>query len=413
MRELMFEVITIEEARQRIMENWRPDEKVEKIGITDAWNRIAAEDLVAAENVPGFDRSTMDGYAVNAEDTFGASESLPAYLSLVGEVPMGSSPEMNLGLDEATAAATGSKLPGGANAVVMLERAEAMADGTIAVYKPVAPGENVMERGEDVIPGQVVVPKGTLLRAQELGIISSLGIVSVQVYRPYKVGIISTGNELVTPWQKPGLGQIRDSNSYTLLGLVKEAGGIPILYDLVPDEEDAFRNTFAVATKESDLVLVSGGSSVGTRDLTLNILEEFGEVLFHGVAIKPGKPTLAATVKGQDDTLIVGLPGHPVSAFVAFQELVRPALKRHLKTTVPKAVVWGELQKNVPSQAGREEHVRVRLFENQGKVFVEPIFGKSGMLSTLSRAHGIMVIPLEAQGLAAGARVPVTLFKEL
>ena len=413
MRELMFEVITIEEARQRIMENWRPDEKVEKIGITDAWNRIAAEDLVAAENVPGFDRSTMDGYAVNAEDTFGASESLPAYLSLVGEVPMGSSPEMNLGLDEATAAATGSKLPEGANAVVMLERAEAMADGTIAVYKPVAPGENVMERGEDVIPGQVVVPKGTLLRAQELGIISSLGIVSVQVYRPYKVGIISTGNELVTPWQKPGLGQIRDSNSYTLLGLVKEAGGIPILYDLVPDEEDAFRNTFAVATKESDLVLVSGGSSVGTRDLTLNILEEFGEVLFHGVAIKPGKPTLAATVKGQDDTLIVGLPGHPVSAFVAFQELVRPALKRHLKTTVPKAVVWGELQKNVPSQAGREEHVRVRLFEDQGKVFVEPIFGKSGMLSTLSRAHGIMVIPLEAQGLAAGTRVPVTLFKEL
>lgn len=413
MRELMFEVITIEEARQRIMENWRPDEKVEKIGITDAWNRIAAEDLVAAENVPGFDRSTMDGYAVNAEDTFGASESLPAYLSLVGEVPMGSSPEMNLGLDEATAAATGSKLPGGANAVVMLERAEAMADGTIAVYKPVAPGENVMERGEDVIPGQVVVPKGTLLRAQELGIISSLGIVSVQVYRPYKVGIISTGNELVTPWQKPGLGQIRDSNSYTLYGLVKEAGGFPILYDLVPDEEDAFRNTFKEATKESDLVLVSGGSSVGTRDLTLNILEEFGEVLFHGVAIKPGKPTLAATVKGQDDTLIVGLPGHPVSAFVAFQELVRPALKRHLKITVPKAVVWGELQKNVPSQAGREEHVRVRLFENQGKVFVEPIFGKSGMLSTLSRAHGIMVIPLEAQGLAAGARVPVTLFKEL
>jgi len=161
------------------------------------------------------------------------------------------------------------------------------------------------------------------------------------------------------------------------------------------------------------LVLVSGGSSVGTRDLTLNILEEFGEVLFHGVAIKPGKPTLAATVKGQDDTLIVGLPGHPVSAFVAFQELVRPALKRHLKITVPKAVVWGELQKNVPSQAGREEHVRVRLFENQGKVFVEPIFGKSGMLSTLSRAHGIMVIPLEAQGLAAGTRVPVTLFKEL
>lgn len=412
--ELMFEVITVGEARKIIAESWHPGDTVQTVPLLDAWGTVAAEDIKAAEHVPGFARATMDGYAVNAEDTFGASEAMPAYLTLVGEVPMGTSPERALGIDETMAVATGSALPEGANAVVMLEQTTKIDDRTVAVYRPVAPGENVMGKGEDVRQGQVVIRRGTVIRAQEMGVLASLGITTVKTYVPLRVGIVSTGNELVPPVQKPAPGQVRDSNSYMLYGLVREAGAQPRIYQLVPDEEAVYKETVRQAVAENDVVLVSGGSSVGTRDLTLKVLQDLGKLLFHGVAIKPGKPTLAAVVQhGQKESLIVGLPGHPVSAFVTFRQIVAPLLKRRVKEKLPEAVVWGELVKNVPSQAGREEHVRVRLVEQDGKVLVEPVFGKSGMLTTLTGAHGIVTVPLEAQGIAAGTRVPVKLFKEL
>ncbi len=414
-RELMFEVITADEAKEAILTNWQLPSQVERASLTGAWGRVLAEDLVAAEDVPGFSRATMDGYAVKAEDTFGASESLPAYLSLVGEIPMGIAPDRDLGVEETMAVATGSMLPEGADAVVMIERTARIDENTVAVFRPVAPGENVLERGEDVRSGQAVLKKGTAIRAQELGVLASLGVTEVNVFSLPRVGIISTGNELVEPSRQPVPGQIRDSNSYTLYGAVKEAGGLPRLYDLVPDEEQRFRETILRAVAENELVLVSGGSSVGTRDLTLKTLDELGKLLFHGIAVKPGKPTLATVIENSSGgkTLVIGLPGHPVSAFVTFKRLVEPLLKGHLKEELPPAVVWGELVKNIPSQPGREEHVRVRVITKGNKVLVEPVFGKSGMLTSLTAAHGVVTVSLEAQGLAAGSQVAVKLFKEL
>ncbi|WP_366922898.1 molybdopterin molybdotransferase MoeA [Metallumcola ferriviriculae] len=414
-RELMFEVITADQASEKILSHWQLPARLERVGLRDTWNRILSEDVVAPEDVPGFSRSTMDGYAVNAEDTFGASESLPAYLTLRGEVPMGVKPEQVIDMDETMAVATGSMLPQGANAVVMIERTAKIDDRTIAVFRPVAPGENILEKGEDVGANQVVLRRGTLVRGQEMGVLASLGITEVEVFCLPNVGIISTGNELVEPEKTPSPGQIRDSNSYTLYGAVKDAGGQPHLYRLVPDQEEEFRATILKAVEENQVVLVSGGSSVGTRDLTLKILNQLGELLFHGIAVKPGKPTLATVVKDSSgtNTLVIGLPGHPVSAFITFRRLVEPLLKGHLRELLPPACVYGRLTKNIPSQAGREEHVRVRLISQGEQVLVEPVFGKSGMLTSLTAAHGVVTVSLEAQGLAAGSEVAVKLFKEL
>lgn len=407
-----FQVVTVDEARKVLASHWpRLKRKSIVCELTQALGRELVEDIVAQEDVPGFTRSAVDGFAVRSCDTFGASEGAPIPLRVIGEVPMGSRAEMVLNRGEAVAVSTGGMLPLGADAVVMLEHTEALPGGWINVLKPVAPKENVMAEGEDVKKGETVLKAGCRLRPQDLGVLAALGHRVVKVWEPWQVGILATGNEIVPVDTRPGPGQVRDINSYTLWGLVKSCGAEARLYGIVPDDLSCLRERLAQALEESQVVLLSGGSSVGTRDLTLRLLSEWGEegLLFHGVSLRPGKPTLAALIQ---DRMVFGLPGHPVSAMISFYLFVGPLLKYgRYQDTEEEPAVEATLARRLSSDAGREDYVRVRLVAGEdGGLVAVPLPGKSGLISTMVQADGFIRIPLEKAGLEAGSRVKVRVF---
>lgn len=406
---LFFEVVTVEEARRSVLEalGVSPARRVEELALEECAGRVLAVDLVAREDVPGFPRSTVDGYAVRAQDTFGASESLPAYLVLAGELRMGEAPQRPLGDGECMAVATGGALPEGADAVVMLEHTETPGDGTVAVMRPASPGENLVLPGEDVRAGQVVVPRGRVLRPPDLGVAAALGYTRLPVFARPRVAILSTGDELVPPEERPGPGRVRDVNAYALAAAVRGEGGLPRLLGIVPDDRRALDRALQEGL-EADCVIVSGGSSVGARDLVAGAIAALGEpgVLVHGVAIRPGKPVIAAVARGKP---VYGLPGHPVSALVTFYLLVRPVI-RYLAGADPFPVeptVRARLARNLASRAGVEEYVRVYLSREDGGLVAHPVLGKSGLISTLARAWGLVRIPAEATGLPEGEEVEV------
>jgi molybdopterin molybdotransferase len=405
----LLELTPIDHAQKMIMNAWNKDRRFDKVDLYNALDYQLAEPIVATENVPSFDRSTVDGYAVLAEDTFGASESLPMLLNIVDHIAMGKSAVIPLNKGEAAVIPTGGMLPSQANAVVMVEHTEEFSETEIFIQKPVSPNENVVKAGEDVSIGEVVLPAKHRLRPQDLGVLASLGIIAVNVYKPYKVGIISTGSELVEAKVKPELGQVRDINSYALYGLVKKSYGIPTIYPIVQDDYEALLHMSKKALQENDFVILSGGSSVGTRDYTLDVLEALGDpgLLLHGIPVKPGKPTLVASAKGK---LIFGLPGHPVSAMVVYQLLVHPLIAdgQYQRNLLP--VIIGQLTRNLPSATGRQDHIRVRLNVENGQILVEPVLGKSGLITTLVKAHGEIVIPEAKEGLRAGELVEVRIF---
>jgi molybdopterin molybdotransferase len=406
-----FQVLTLTEARKALAEHW-PRIKREPIvrDLTEALGLELTQDVVAGENIPGFARATVDGFAVRSRDTFGASEGNPLPLRLKGEVLMGRPAEITVGPGEAVAVSTGGMMPGGADAVVMLEHTESLPSGWINILRPVAPGENVMREDEDVKKGQLVLEAGRRLRPQDIGVLAALGYRKVVVWEPWRVGILATGEEIVPPEAKPGPGQVRDINSYTLYALVRSCGGEAKLYGIVPDDLDLLRERVSRALAENHVVLLSGGSSVGTRDLTLRLLAEWDEgvILFHGVSIRPGKPTLAAVV---GDKMIFGLPGHPVSAMVSFELFVRPLLSYgYFKSPEEEPVVEAILSRPLLSDAGREDFVRVRLVAGEEGLLAVPIPGKSGLISTMVKADGLVSIPLNKAGLEAGSRVKVRLF---
>ncbi|MEW6623674.1 MAG: gephyrin-like molybdotransferase Glp [Bacillota bacterium] len=402
----MFNVLTIEEAIKAIKENLNISWEKEEVDLFSALGRVLAEDIYGQEYIPGFTRSTMDGFAVIAADTFGASPSQPAYLRVVGEVKMGEEPAVSLSSEETMKVWTGGALPTGSDAVVMLEQTEWFDDETIAVLKPVAPGENVIFKGEDVKPGLKVGAQNSVIRPQDLGIFAGLGINRIPVWQRKKVGIISTGNEVVEPSVKELLpGKIRDMNSYTLYGLIQQAGGEATVYGIVQDSFPAIRDAVEKALRENQIVVLSGGSSVGAKDLTARVLEDLQgfKFLFHGISIKPGKPTLAAV---KDNKLVAGLPGHPVSAMVVFDVIVAPfLLPAVIKRVKHKAVITA----NVASSPGRQDFIRVKLYEEEGILKAEPILGKSGLISTMVASDGFVTIPLIKEGIAAGETVEVEL----
>ncbi len=372
--------------------------------------RLAAP-VRAREDLPPFDRASVDGYAVRAADTFGASEGAPSYLRLVGEVRVGEAPRFALNPGEAAQVATGAMLPEGADSVVMLEYTELLGPGEVEVLRPVGPGENVIRAGEDVRAGAEVLPENHLLRPQDLGILAALGETQLEVYFPLKVGIVSTGDELVPPEAAPGPGKIRDANSSALSAAVRAAGGEPVGYGFVPDDPAVLREALGRALEECDLVLVSGGSSVGARDLTAEVVAGLGEpgVVFHGLAARPGKPTLGAVAGGKP---VFGLPGHPAAALLVFDLLVAPLLKWGSYTKAGPGVppVPARLTRSLASAPGREDFVRVRLRREGAELWAEPLLGKSGLLSPLVEGDGIFRIPLTASGVAAGEVVDVYLF---
>ncbi|HHX50712.1 MAG TPA: molybdopterin molybdotransferase MoeA [Clostridia bacterium] len=405
----MLKTVEIAEARQRIFREWSGFRGTEEIGLLDALGRCLAEDIIAQSSLPGFGRSTVDGFAVQSRETFGVTESLPRYLEVIGELKMGTLFSGQVQPGQALQIPTGGALPPGADAVVMLEYTEWLDEETIGILRPASPGENVIQPDEDATPGEKVLEKGSCLRPQELGFLAALGILRVQVYLPLKVGIISTGNEIVPPEKTPLSGQVRDVNSYSLYGLVKQSGGQPRLYGIVDDDFLQLKDRIERSLAENDLVLISGGSSVGTRDYTVEVLEDLsGEpVFFHGLPVKPGKPTVGIVIDGKP---VFGLPGHPVSATVVYDLMVDPLIRYGDYREVLRPVIMAKLTRNFGSAAGRLDYLRVRLQQEDGQILAEPVLGKSGLISTLVKADGVVEVPMLKEGLLAGEMVAVKLF---
>jgi len=383
----------------------------ETLLLDQALGRVLADDLAATEDLPPFARATMDGFAVRAASTFGAGEGSPAWLRICGQVAMGESPAFEVGPGEAARIATGGVLPTGADSVVMIEHTAAVDETAIEVYRSVAPGQNMVNRGEDLRCGALLLRRGYPLRPQEIGLLAALGRMQVTVFRRPRIGILSTGDEIVPAATFPEAGQIRDVNSHTLASLVRRCGAEPRAFGIAGDRPDELRRHCVASLEDCDMLLLSGGSSVGVRDFTVEVLSSLpgAELLAHGITISPGKPTILARV-GQ--RCFWGLPGHVVSAMIVFSAVVRPFVER-LAGLAPDAVrhfpVTARLSRNLASAQGRTDFIRVRLREADGVLWADPLPGKSGLIHTMVQADGLVAIAMNTEGLDKGSTVAVHL----
>ncbi|MFO7707601.1 MAG: molybdopterin molybdotransferase MoeA [Desulfobacterales bacterium] len=389
-----------------------PRVPTEPVVLAGATGRVLARDVVAASDLPGFARSTVDGYAVQAASTFGASEGSPALFDVVGAVTMGAAAGVVIAPSQAARIATGGALPPGADSVVMREHADVLDERTIEVLRSVAPGQHVIADDEDYPAGAVVASAGRRLRPQDTGVLAAVGTTRVDVFRRPKVAILSTGDEVVPVDAVPAPGQIRDVNSFTLAGLAVDAGATPVALGIVKDDFEALRAASARAIETCDMVLVSGGSSVGVRDFTVEVISSFAdsEILVHGISISPGKPTILARVQSRP---FWGLPGHVASAMIVFARIVKPFLLHLGGIGAPLAQeirLPARLSRNLASAQGRTDFVRVRVASGEDGLWAEPILGKSGLLNTMVKADGVIEIAKNDEGLEAGARVEVILF---
>jgi molybdopterin molybdotransferase len=406
------ELLPPADALNRFLNALKFQPQAEEVDTQNALGRVLLQPAIAHYPLPSFPRTTVDGYAVRAADTHGASESLPAYLNLIGEVPMGAAPDFSISRGQCALIHTGGMLPDGADAVVMVEYTQSARQEEIEILRAVATGENVLKVGEDVASGQEVISAGTSLRPSEIGGLMALGITRLIVSQQPKVGIISSGDEVVPPDAELRPGQVRDVNAYTLITLVQTAGGLPVRYGIIPDRAEAMYEAAGRALKECDLVVITAGSSASTRDLTSQVVNQLGSpgVLVHGVNVRPGKPTILAVCDGKP---VIGLPGNPVSALVIASLFVVPVVEalQGLKHFRPKSSIKAQLTLNLSSQAGREDWVPVRLLPVEKlasvKFQADPVFGKSNLIFTLVRADGLIRIPPDATGLNNGEIVDV------
>jgi len=405
----LFTVRTPATAWQLFLQHFQPTVRTERIATADALDRVLAETLRSPQDLPDFVRSTVDGYALNAADTYGATPTLPAFLAVTGEVPMGQASHLTLGIGEAALVHTGGMVPTGANAVVMVEHTQRVDAASIEVMKPVAEGENVVQVGEDIRQGHPVLNAGRQLRPQDIGGLLALGITQVTVASPPRVAILSTGDEVVPPTQTPAPGQIRDINSYSLAALVTRAGGQPLRYGIIPDERTALETAARRAHAKADIVVLSAGSSVSYRDMSVDVIDGLGTpgVLVHGVSVRPGKPTILAVCAGKP---VFGLPGNPVSAMVIFDLFVTPTIRALLGATpLPQTQVQARLARNIASTTGGEDYIQVRIEQRADALWAVPVLGKSNLIYTLVNAEGTIKVPLDSNGLAAGEWVTVML----
>jgi molybdopterin molybdotransferase len=419
-----FNVLPPDKARQLLFEQMTHHTGEETIPVNQALGRVLKNDVKSPQALPAFRRSTMDGYAVRAADTFGASGSLPAFLTVVGEVPMGKAAEVALAPGQAALVHTGGMIPETADAVVQVEHTQvishqlsASSDQSpafpyeIEVLKAVAVGQNVLQIGEDVAVGAPIFPAGHRLRPQDLGGLLAVGITEIAVAKKPRVGILATGDEVIPPTLMTLPGQIRDINSYTVSGQVEQAGGIAVRGGIIPDQYEALAEAAASLLPNVDMLVMSAGSSVSVRDMTVQVVDSLGKpgVLLHGVATRPGKPTIVGVVDGKP---VLGLPGNPVSAMVQFDMFGVPAIYRlQGMTAVPRrGLVWAKLSQNIASETGREDYVPARLEDTANGLIAVPVFGKSNLIYTLVNADGLIKVPLNKNGLEAGEMVEVRLF---
>ncbi len=387
----------------------------ETIPLHQGLGRVLSQTVTAPENLPPFARSTMDGFAVRAKNTFGCSESEPALLNIIGEIAMGDSGRQYLLAGSDTMQIwTGGELPQKADSVCMIEYSRKLDEQTVELYRPVAPGENVIQAGDDFTADTPVLNQGKRLRPQDLGVLAGLGITQIPVYRKPVVAILSTGDELIPPDAEPLPGKIRDINSTTLAALVEEAGAVAVNLGIQGDDFDAIRSCCTESLKEADLVLLSGGSSVGRRDFTLDVFKSLPgtEILVHGISVRPGKPTILAR---RENKALIGLPGHVGSAMVIFYLFVRPLLHLFTGQSINHGLqsVLAVTGEQIPSAIGREEYVRVRIQQSEKPghfPVVFPVYGKSGLLKPLVLADGLLPIGRDVEGLDKGTQTNVLLF---
>jgi len=405
-----FRVLPVSEALALWLNGLPPLARRERLTTTRALGRVLAYAPCSPLALPQFPRSAMDGYAVRAEDTYGASPSLPAYLRVVGRVPMGQMATQAIQSGEALEIATGAMLPPGASAVVMIEKTQDIGGGDLEVHGPVALGENVVQVGEDVAEGAEILPTGHKLRPQDMGGLLACGITEVAVVARPRLALVGSGDELVAPDQMPAPGQIRDINSYLLAALFEEMGAEVLHMGIARDDFDDLYNRAAGGLAQADALILTAGSSISTRDLTRAVIDKLGApgVIQHGLAVKPGKPTILGR---SEDKAIIGLPGNPVSAYCVARQMVVPLI-RHLLGQRPRfaATLSARLTANVPSKAGREDTVPVKLTRDERGLWATPLFGKSNLIFTLIEADGLLTVPLNSGGLLAESLVDVELF---
>jgi len=400
---------TLQSAREKLLEFMIGKQDTVITDLMDAEGQVLAEDIISTSDIPHFRRSTVDGYAVISRDTQGASESIPVFLEKIEEVSIGCASKSNLKNGQCAYVPTGGMIPDGADAMVMVEYCEPFDQSSIAVYDSVSVGRNIVNIGEDAENGSVILKKGTKLRPQEIGALASAGYAVVPVYRPLKLTVISTGDELVSTDELPGPGQVRDINTYALRSLAKKQGFEIVSSCVLKDEEELLRSVVSKAMKNSDIVAVSGGSSQGNKDMTAKILDELSEpgVFVHGISVKPGKPTIL----GYDEnsgTALMGLPGHPVAAMLVF-ELIAVWVKNELTGQSDEKCVYANMETNVASAPGKTTCQTVRLIERENGYIAEPIFGRSGIMSTLTSADGYTLIDMNKEGLRKDELVKVWL----
>ena len=402
----MLHVKTPEEVLALIETEFETASVSEVVPLNTAMGRILAEDISATEYVPDFDRSTVDGYAVRARDTFGCTDAIPAILPQQGEVLMGEGADFALVPESCVAVPTGGAVPKGADSVVMVEFTEDYGDGSIGISKSVAPGQNMIFRGDDVFPGKVILQKGRVLSSQDIGALAAIGRVQVPVTKKLTVGVISTGDELVPPDAMPKPGQVRDVNSPMLEAMLTSFGAHVINYGIVVDNEDLLREKVTTAVAECDTVLLSGGSSVGVKDAACRIIESMGTLLLHGIAIKPGKPTILGKAGCKP---LVGLPGHPVAAYFITKLFVLPLLSKLTGRKQESYTTTAKVTENIGANHGRAQYQCCRLERKDGELYAIPIRGKSGLITTLAGADGYFCIDRDCEGLPQFAEIQVTI----
>jgi len=405
----LFNVVSVKEAKEIIDSSFNYKLGYEKINILQSVGRICFEDIKAECNIPEFKRSTVDGYAISSRDVYGASEAIPSMLELKGEIFMGKVPPSDIALGECLYIPTGGMLPKSADGVVMVEYSDKLDESTVMIYSPVAQGDNVIQVGEDISAQDIVIKKGDKLRPYEIGVLASIGISEITVYKTPRVAIISTGDEVVPCHVKPTLGQVRDINTYLLWSLLLEDGIEPVSYGIIQDDYELLKYTVDKAFEECDLVLVSGGSSVGKKDQTLKVIKSYGdgEVLVHGIAVKPGKPTIIGKHK---EKIIFGLPGHPLACSVVYKILVKNYVYNLMSYKDESYGTTAVMSINYHKAKGREEYLPVELETTENKLIAKPVFGKSGLITAFSKAWGYVRIEKNVEGLKEGQLVEVYRF---
>lgn len=397
------ELITYSDALKTVIEETEPVYESEKIDIGDSFNRTLAKDVKSGIDVPPFDRAAMDGFAVKAEDTYDAGKFDPVDLEVVDNIHAGEEADVVIKEGQCVQIATGAPMPEDADAVVMVEQTEKVED-VVDIYRPVHPGENVSPKGEDIDSGEIVLREGDRLSHAKIGALAAMGKQHVEVYKKPKIGIIPTGDEVVPLNEELKPGQIYDVNSYTLSSLVKENGGEPIRSNIIQDTIDRLKKEIEEKSQDMDMILFSGGSSVGDKDIVVDAIESIGKVIFHGVKLKPGKPTLFGKV---GDTVVIGMPGYPTSCLNTALRLIRPAIRNmaHLPE-VKEATVDAVLDKRVVSSLGRQQYMTVKL--DNGKAY--PVYKQSGAITSMADADGYFEIPENVELVDKGEKIEVIMF---